>query len=137
MRIAPATDAALTSKSSNSQLRHRASIRRKKSPRRNARGSPWFTNHRQYIRGRRSSRTLSDGLQIAGRNLAALAVSDLVVGQLVAFIQRAHSGPLDSRDMDKNVLAAVIGLNETVAFFAVEPFHCSRIHGSILQSVVN
>jgi len=39
-----------------------------------------------------------------------------------------HSGTLNCADVHKDVLAAVIRLNEAKALLAVEPFHGSLTH---------
>lgn len=49
------------------------------------------------------------------------------------FVQAAHAGPLDSRDVDEHVLAAaVIGLDEAVALGLVEPLHGACSNSGVL-----
>jgi hypothetical protein len=50
------------------------------------------------------------------------------VADLLAFVQRADPGALDGADMDEDVLAAVIGLNEAEAFLTVEPLDLAAGH---------
>jgi hypothetical protein len=51
-----------------------------------------------------------DVLKVRGGQLAALAHN--VVGELLSFIEVAHSGALDCGNMDEDVLSAVGRLNE-------------------------
>jgi hypothetical protein len=39
------------------------------------------------------------------------------------FVETVEAGPLNSRDVHKNILAAALRLNETIAFGGVEPLH--------------
>src|SRR5260221_7328273 len=67
--------------------------------------------------GRSRPEAYLSGLQIAGRSLPALFLE--VEADLLAFAQIAHPRALDRRDMDENVLRAVIRLNETEARLGV------------------
>src|SRR4051794_10512401 len=75
------------------------------------------------------SRTLSGGLQVLGRALAALGVALLLVGDLPPLAQRVHAGALDGGDVDEDVRAAVVGLDEAVALGGVGPLHRAGRHG--------
>jgi hypothetical protein len=73
---------------------------------------------------------LSDS-QVLRRGLAA--DFSLLVAVLGALIERTEAGPLDRRDVDKDVLAAVVGLNEAVSLGRVEPFNGTDSHVSLLH----
>ena len=59
------------------------------------------------------------GLEVDRGFLAPLDLN--VVADLLAFIQAVQSGPLDRADVDEDILAARVGLDESVAFGGVEP----------------
>src|SRR5579883_901025 len=44
-------------------------------------------------------------------------------------------GPLNGTDVHEDILAAVIRLNETKAFLAIEPLHCSLRHQVLLSDI--
>jgi len=81
------------------------------------------------MRGRRDSasdyaaplRPASADLEVLCRFLAAIA-HDLILDDL-SLIERAEPGALDRRDVDENILAAALRLNEAIAFGRVEPLH--------------
>src|SRR6266576_1246442 len=60
----------------------------------------------------------SDGLQIRGRQLAALA--DDLVAHLLPFIEGAHAGALDCGNVDEHVLSALGRLDETEALLRMK-----------------
>ena len=66
--------------------------------------------------------------EVFRRRLAGLAIGYDFVGQLLAFVQLVHARALDRADMNENILASVIRLNETKTFLAVEPLHNSLTH---------
>jgi len=70
----------------------------------------------------------SGGLKATGGLLAAATVCLHLVGDLLSFDQVAHSGALDSGDVDENVLAAVIRLDEAKALGFVEPLNGADGH---------
>jgi hypothetical protein len=72
------------------------------------------------------------GLQI-GRGILAALVHHLV-GDLLAFIEAAQARALDGADVDEDVLAAAIGLNETETLGGVEPFDGACSNDRILTS---
>src|SRR5579862_5356293 len=80
--------------------------------------------------GRRAAWSELFRAEVYRRGLALLAALELVV-ELLAFPQIAHPRPLDSRDMDKNILGAVVGLNESVALLRVKPLNRTRSHSSL------
>ncbi len=51
-----------------------------------------------------------------------------VVADLLAFRQVAHSGSLKSRDVDKDIIAAVIRRYESIAPLIAEEFHGAGVH---------
>src|SRR5262249_35054502 len=72
----------------------------------------------------------STRFEIVRRLLAAVA-GHFIVDHL-ALVERAQAGPLDRRDMDEHVSAAVLGLNEPKTLRRVEPFHCASSHHGLL-----
>src|SRR5690606_6146218 len=64
--------------------------------------------------------------------LAAAIILDLVADALV-LLKRAHAGAFDSADMNKSVIAAAVGCNETIALVGVEEFDGSDSHGRFLS----
>ena len=78
----------------------------------------------------------SGSLEIAGRHLARLAVALQVVADLLTLGDFAHARPLDGRDMDEGVGAAVIGLNKAEALGGIEPFYCAGGHDEPFQKHV-
>jgi hypothetical protein len=88
---------------------------------------------RQYIRGRRPYPQIrcgisSLGAKIVGRHLAGTLVLNELVGDLLTIPEIAHAGTLDCADVDENVLAAVIRLNESETLGRIEPLDCARAH---------
>jgi hypothetical protein len=61
-------------------------------------------------------------LQVDGRGLASIAAFKLKA-HLLTFMQIAHTGALDRRDVNKHIPRAVVGLNKAVTLLGVEPFH--------------
>src|SRR6185437_489709 len=59
------------------------------------------------------------------RGSPSLLAALKLVAELLAFVEVAHPGPLDGRDMDEHVLRAVVGLDEAVALLGVEPLYGS------------
>src|SRR6266508_6190459 len=71
-----------------------------------------------------------DGAQIFSGRFAGSTVCDNLEGNLLSLIEGAHAGTFDRADMNEDILAAVLRLNEAKAFLAVKPLYSSRIHGS-------
>src|SRR5687767_1416752 len=63
-------------------------------------------------------------------DLAAAAVLGGVERHLLAIGQTADAGALQRGGMDEDVLAAVVGLDETEALLGVVELHGARIHGN-------
>lgn len=55
-------------------------------------------------------------LQAIGRRLAGALVNGDFIRNLLAFIERAHAGTLNSTDVHENIRAAGVWLNEAEAF---------------------
>ncbi len=71
---------------------------------------------------------VSDFLELIGGGLAgALVLGDLVT-HLLAFAQITQAGALDRADMNENIRAAIIGLDEAEALLTIEPFHGAGSH---------
>ena len=63
--------------------------------------------------------------------MRGLLVGDDFVGHYLAFVQVAQSGALDGADVNEHILAAVIGLNESITFGGIEPLYGSLSHRSL------
>ena len=65
--------------------------------------------------------------QILGGGLA-VASGGQVIGDFLAFRERAQAGLLDGRNMNEGVLGAVFRFDEAIAFVGVEEFNgtCGR-----------
>src|SRR5262249_2790351 len=71
---------------------------------------------------------LLNRFEVFRRGLPALWIALLFVGNLLALFKALQAGALDGRDMDKNIRAAVVRLNETETLSAVEPLHGADWH---------
>jgi hypothetical protein len=71
-----------------------------------------------------------DSAQIVSRGLSGPAIGDYFVADLLTFIEIAHSCAFYRADVNKNILAAIVRLNEAETFLTVKPLHGSRRHGS-------
>src|SRR5579863_9161455 len=65
-------------------------------------------------------------LEVLSRRLAL--VRDFFVFDDLPFIETAEACSLDRRDMDKNIFAAALRLNESVALLRIEPLHGTFSH---------
>src|SRR5208337_4488630 len=65
---------------------------------------------------------VSDFLELIGGGLAGALVLGDLVAHLLAFAQIAQPGALDRADMNENIRAARIGLDEAEALLTIEPF---------------
>jgi len=72
-----------------------------------------------------------DSAQIVGRRLTGPSISNNFERDLLSLTETLHSRAFDRADMDEDILAAVVGLNETEAFLATEPLHGSLRHGTL------
>jgi hypothetical protein len=57
------------------------------------------------------------------------------IGDLLTLAKIVEPGALDGADMDENILAAVIRLDEAKALRGVEPLHCSLRDTSFRQAL--
>ena len=69
---------------------------------------------------------MSPDPQILRRSLPL--VGHFLIAHLCTLIQCAEPSFLDRRDVHEHILAAVIGLNESIALCRVEPLHRSSCH---------
>src|SRR3954469_858746 len=76
-------------------------------------------------------------LDVVDGDLPGTAVFCRVEGDLLALDKAAHAGPLESRCVNKHVLAAIGRLNEAEAFLVVVELHGARIHGHSFTDVVH
>jgi hypothetical protein len=70
----------------------------------------------------------SCSLKLLSGHLARPAVTGDLEAELLAFLQIAHTGPLDGGDVNEHILAAIIRLNEAETLGGIEPFHCAGGH---------
>jgi hypothetical protein len=73
-------------------------------------------------------RCRSDGAQIFSRGFARLRISNNLERDLLSLVEPVHASALDRADVHEHILGAVIRLDESVAFLAVEPLHGSLRH---------
>ena len=71
---------------------------------------------------------VSDFLELIGGGLAGALVLGDLVAHLLAFAQITQAGALDRADMNENIRAAIIGLDEAEALLTIEPFHGADSH---------
>lgn len=72
-------------------------------------------------------------LQVLCRSLAAHAIFYQFENDLRALLQAVEAGTLNRADMYERIAAAVLQLNEAVAFSFIEPFYCAFSHKNILS----
>src|SRR5689334_4865468 len=65
-------------------------------------------------------------LQVHRRGAAGALVGLKLVRDFLTFAEAPHAGALERRRMDEDVLAAVVGLDETIAFGFIVPLDGSR-----------
>src|SRR5215813_3860204 len=82
---------------------------------------PWSEQH--------GSPSRSGCAQIFSGRFAGPAVGDDVKADFLPLIEGAHAGAFNRADMNEDVIAAVVELNEAEALLAVKPLHSSCIHG--------
>jgi hypothetical protein len=70
-----------------------------------------------------------DGAQILSGRLASPAVCDDVERDLLPLNEAAHAGAFDRTDMNEDVFATALQLNEAEAFLAVKPLYSSLFMG--------
>src|ERR1700761_5311460 len=62
------------------------------------------------------------------RPLSAALIGLELVAELLAFVDRAEARAFHRRDVDENVRAAVVRLDEAKALGGIEPLHCAGRH---------
>src|SRR6185437_11469929 len=70
----------------------------------------------------------SAGLQVGRGVLAAARIFLQLETDLLAFVKRSQAGAFHCRDVNEDVAAAVVGLDEAEALLAVEPLDCAGRH---------
>ena len=75
----------------------------------------------------------SGSAQIVGGAFARATVLNDVVGDLLAVIQRTQTCALNCGDVNENVRAAVVRLNEAEALGGVEPLYSTSVHNDFLS----
>src|SRR5579872_6735800 len=73
--------------------------------------------------------------QIVRSRFAGPAVCNDFKRHLLTLVEGAHAGAFDGADMNENVLAAVVRLNEAETLLAVKPLHSSQAHGTSSFSI--
>ena len=66
------------------------------------------------------------GAQIFRSRFASPAVCNDFKGNLLALVEGAHAGAFDGADMNEDILAALVRLNEAETLLVVKPLHSSR-----------
>jgi len=75
--------------------------------------------------------SLRDGLrrsQILCRALAATSVRDGIERDFLPLVDGAHAGAFDRADMNEDIIAAGLRLNEAEALLIVKPSRNTRMH---------
>ena len=75
----------------------------------------------------------SGGLDIFGGTFAAALVRHDIEIDLLPLDEGAHSGPFECRDVNENVRAAIVRLNEAEALGGVEPLYSTSVHNDFLS----
>ena len=76
----------------------------------------------------------SNGLQISGGSLAALAVGFDFESELLTLDEPPHTGALHGRNMNVHVGATIRLLNETKSLLRVEELHSTCSQSSLLET---
>lgn len=77
--------------------------------------------------------TKSCRAKVIGGILAGPAVLNNLVADLLSVRERTHTCALYGRDVNENVRAAVIRLDEAKALGGIEPFYSASIHNDVLS----
>jgi hypothetical protein len=67
-------------------------------------------------------------LKASGRFLAAPTIFLEFEADLLAIVEAAHAGTFHGRDVDENILAAAVWLDEAEALLGIEPLNRARSH---------
>jgi hypothetical protein len=70
--------------------------------------------------------------EVVCRRTARTAILHDLVRDLLTFVERGKASALNGRDVNENVRAALVRLNEAETLGRVEPLNCSRSHGNVL-----
>jgi len=68
------------------------------------------------------------------RSLGAFGTHAGLILDLLAFLQGPKTLHVNVGVMHEKIIATVVRLNETIAFFLIEPLHCACTHCFILLS---
>src|SRR6185295_10655850 len=82
---------------------------------------PWSKRHGADCGGLR-------GAQIFRSRFTGPAVCNDFKGNLLSLVEGAHAGAFDCADMNEDILASLVRLNEAETLLAVKPLHSSRVH---------
>jgi len=83
------------------------------------------------LRPRDLSSLKSDVFQVDCRGLSALGIALFFEFDLLTLRQADQTGTLNGRDVDEDIRATVVRLDESVALGAVEPFDSADRHSLI------
>jgi hypothetical protein len=75
--------------------------------------------------------------KLVSRRLAGSSVCDDIECQLLSLVERAQAGTFDRTNVNEDILAAVVRLNEAKTFLAVEPLYSARTHENFLSLAVH
>jgi hypothetical protein len=77
-----------------------------------------------------SARTVFSGIdrKLVGSKFSGALVGDQLVGHLLAFIESRQTGTLNGGYVHEHILAAVIGLDKSIALLTVEPLYGAGCH---------
>jgi hypothetical protein len=75
-------------------------------------------------------------LKVASRHLARLVVAFHLEANLLAFDDFTHTSALYSGNVNENVRAAVVRLNEAEAFRGIKPFYSASGHNEPFHSIL-
>jgi hypothetical protein len=122
------------------QARHEVPLTaQQKSPTNPARGEPDAGSEPQALPVHPWSRRYgyrhcrSGGAQIVCGGLTRPSISHDLERDSLSLVEAVHPGAFDGADMHENILTAVIRLDETEAFLAVEPLYGSLRHVTLLS----
>ena len=76
-------------------------------------------------------------LDATDRGLAIGRIASRIVLHLLAFMQTADAGAFQCRDVDVDILAAVVRANEAKAFLIVVKFYRTLIHRLFFSPMVH
>jgi len=88
-----------------------------------------------FREGAVTGRAWASNLEVFGRGLAA--IGNLFVFNRLPFVERGKASFLDRRNMDKHVLAATGGLDESKTLGRVEPLHSTFSHRVVSAGTKN